>query len=168
MKKYIFLFSIPFLILVTLLVLAITLSNEIESKTSDIENIQKELQFVSSDLDIEKLFSNDLKLASDELKIWLNRGAKQSNFWDEFIQKDTNIVLDHSSKSSSVVNTEITKLILYLRRTFDNRNVKLGISQINEQLIAYSNLENEKKNTVWIYNMMDFGQVSTRKRQTRS
>lgn len=145
MKKYIFLFSIPFLILVTLLVLAITLSNEIESKTSNIENIQKELQFVSSDLDIEKLFSNDLKLASDELKIWLNRGAKQSNFWDEFIQKDTNIVLDHSSKSSSVVNTEITKLISYLRRTFDNRNVKLGISQINEQLIAYSNLENEKK-----------------------
>tara|TARA_B100002019_G_scaffold45312_1_gene38084 strand:- start:9053 stop:10075 length:1023 start_codon:yes stop_codon:yes gene_type:complete len=145
MKKNILLFSIPFLVLVTLLVLAISLSNEIESKTSDIENIQKELQYVSSDLNIEKLFSNDLKLANNELKIWLNRGTKQTNFWNEFIQKEANIVLAHSPQSSSSVNTEITKLISYLRRTFDNRNIKLGISQTNEPFLAYSNPEKEKK-----------------------
>ena len=169
MKKNILLFSIPFLVLVTLLVLAISLSSEIESKTSDIENIQKELQYVSSDLNIEKLFSNDLKLANNELKIWLNRGTKQTNFWNEFIQKEANIVLAHSPQSSSSVNTEITKLISYLRRTFDNRNIKLGISQTNEPFLAYSNPEKEKKNMALVFQLtMDFGQVSIRKRQMLS
>ena len=145
MKKYIFLFSLPFIVLVTLFVLAISLNNEIESKESEIQNIQKELKLVSNDVDIEKLFSNDLKLAINELRIWLDHGTKQSNFWNEFIQKEANIVLAHSPQSSSSINTEITKLISYLRRTFDNRNIKLGISQLNEQFLAYSNLEKEKK-----------------------
>ena len=165
MKKYIFLFSLPFIVLVTLFVLAISLNNEIESKESEIQNIQKELKLVSNDVDIEKLFSNDLKLAINELRIWLDHGTKQSNFWNEFIQKEANIVLAHSPQSSSSINTEITKLISYLRRTFDNRNIKLGISQLNEQFLAYSNLEKEKKYGFGFTATMDSGQVSTRKRQ---
>ena len=145
MKKNILLFSIPIIILILLLGLSFNKISEIDSKRNDIINIEKELNFVSSELEIEKLFSNDLNLANDELKIWIDRGNSQSKFWSEFINKDLNIAYNHSPRSSSSINTEINKLLSYLSRTFDGRNVKLGNSQPSELFFSTQDLTKEKK-----------------------
>ena len=60
MKKNILLFSIPIIVVILLLGLSFNKISEIDSKRNDIINIEKELNFVSSELEIEKLFSLSL------------------------------------------------------------------------------------------------------------
>lgn len=145
MKKYLLLFSIPFLILISLLVLSFAKISELESKEVDIINIKNDLSYVSNELEIEKLFTNDLNLANDELKQWIIRGNTQSKFWSEFINKEINTAYSHSPKSSSSVNTEVNKLLSYLSRTFDSRKVKLGTSKPSEASFLIPDAENKIK-----------------------
>jgi len=128
MKKIIFIFSFPAIIFITVLILSFITKTKNEEKVKEFNSLQKELISITSELEIEKLFSNDLNLANNDLKILSKRSNVQKKFWEEFINKDLNLAQGHSQKSSSTVNTEINKLLSYLARTFDSRNIRLGKS----------------------------------------
>ena len=132
MKKVIFLFSLPGIIFVTLLILSFVTKNNNEVKVKELNDLQKQLISITKELEIEELFSGDLNLANVDLRSLSQRYNKQKKFWDEFINKDLNLAQAHTAKSSSSVNTEINKLLSYLTRTFDGRNIKFGNSFSNE------------------------------------
>ena len=68
MKKIIFIFSFPAIIFVTVLILSFITKTKNEEKLIELNNLQKQLFSISSELEIEKLFSNDLNLANNDLK----------------------------------------------------------------------------------------------------
>lgn len=144
MKKIIFLFSFPAIIFVTVLILSFFTKMENEEKLKELNNFQKQLISITSELEIEKLFSNDLNLANIDLESLSQRSNMQKKFWDEFINKDINLAQGHSKKSSSTVNTEINKLLSYLSRTFEGRNIRLGKSLHYEPALFAQESQKEK------------------------
>ena len=145
MKKYILSFSIPSIIFLCIVVLIIIQNNDNEVKILDINKLQKQTNELKEKLEIQKLFSNDLNFAKSELNIWTDRGSKQSKFWKDFVNPELNIALAHTPQSSSSVNTEINKLLSYLRRNFENRNIKLGRPTKGEFFNDFSNPSPPKK-----------------------
>ena len=144
MKKIIFIFSFPAIIFITVLILSFITKTKNEEKVKEFNSLQKELISITSELEIEKLFSNDLNLANNDLKILSKRSNVQKKFWEEFINKDLNLAQGHSPKSSSTVNTEINKLLSYLARTFDGRNIRLGKSLDFQPALFDQELQKEK------------------------
>jgi len=131
MKKTFILFSIPIIILIVILLLSFSKQNQVQEKLDELKNLSQSITQSSTDLKIEKLFANELKLVAADLVDLSIRAKAQKNFWDETISTDLNIVSNHTSQSSSSVNTEITKLLSFLNRSFENKKVKLGSNKIN-------------------------------------
>jgi len=131
MKKTFILFSIPIIILIVILLLSFSKQNQVQEKLDELKNLSQSITQSSTDLKIEKLFANELKLVAADLVDLSIRAKAQKNFWDETISTDLNIVSNHTSQSSSSVNTEITKLLSFLNRSFENKEVKLGSNKIN-------------------------------------
>ena len=131
MKKIFILFSIPVIILIIILLLSFSKQNQVQEKLDELNNVRQSITQSSTNLKIEKLFANELNLVTADLVDLSIRAKSQKNFWEEFINTDLNIVSNHTSQSSSSVNTEITKLLSFLNRSFENRKVKLGSSKIN-------------------------------------
>ena len=131
MKKIFIVFSIPITILIVILLLSFSKQNQVQEKLDELKNLSQSITQSSTDLKIEKLFANELKLVTADLVDLSARAKSQNNFWDEFISTDLNIVSNHTSQSSSSVNTEITKLLSFLNRSFENRKVKLGSYKID-------------------------------------
>ena len=84
MKKYILSFSIPAIIFLCIIALIILKNNDNDIKILDINKLQKKAIELSEKLEIQKLFTNDLNFANNELNAWTNRGTKQSKFWNDF------------------------------------------------------------------------------------
>ena len=145
MKKYILSFSIPTVIFLCIIALIVVKNNDNDVKILDINKLQKQAIELNEKLEIQKLFSNDLNFANNELNTWASRGAKQSKFWNDFVNPELNIALGHTPKSSSSVNTEINKLLSYLRRNFENRNIKLGRPSKGEFFNNFSSPSPPKK-----------------------
>ena len=131
MKKTFILFSIPIVILSVILTLSFSKQNQVQEKLDKLKNLSRSIIQSSTDLKTEKLFANELNLVSADLVDLSTRAKSQKKFWDEFISKDLNIVSNHTSQSSSSVNTEINKLLSFLNRSFENRKVKLGFNKVN-------------------------------------
>lgn len=145
MKKAIFLFSLPLVIFLVFLALSFSKKSGIDTEQNEIHNLENKFNTVSNDLEIEALFSNDLVLAKNDFNQLVLRGNAQVKFWKEFINEDLNIAFSHSAKSSSSVNTEINKLLSYLGRAFENRNIKLGALKQSEELFFNPNTEKQNK-----------------------
>ena len=131
MKKIIILFSVPIIILIIILLLSFSKQNQVQEKLDKLKNLSQSINQSFTDLKTEKLFANELNLVTEDLVDLSIRAKSQKKFWDEIISTDLNIVSNHTSLSSSSVNTEITKLLSFLNRSFENRNVKLGSIKIN-------------------------------------
>ena len=131
MKKHIILFAIPIITLVVILFLSFTKQNQVEEKLGNLRNVNKSYRESASDLKIEKLLANELNLVNSDLDGLSQRANSQKKFWDELISSELNIVINHSSQTSSSVNTEITKLLSFLNRSFENRKIKLGSNKLN-------------------------------------
>jgi hypothetical protein len=132
MKKIFILFSIPIIILIVILLLSFSKQNQVQEKLDELKNLSQSITQSSLDLKIEKLFANELSLVTEDLVDLSIKAKSQKIFWDEFISTDLNIVSKHNTQSSSAVNTEITKLLSFLNRSFENRKVKLGSNNINK------------------------------------
>ena len=131
MKKIFILFSIPIITLIVILLISFSKQNEVQAKLDKLKSLNQSINQSSTDLKIEKLFANELNLVTSDLVDLSLRAKSQKKFWDEFISTDLNIVSNHTSQSSSSVNTEITKLLSFLNRSFENRKVKLGSNKMN-------------------------------------
>ena len=166
-EKIYFIFSIPSIIFLCIIALIIFKNNDNEVKILDINKLQKQTNELKEKLEIQKLFSNDLNFANDELNIWTNRGSKQSKFWKDFVNPELNIALAHTPQSSSSVNTEINKLLSYLRRNFENRNIKLGRPTKGEFFNDFSNPSPPKKYGFGFSMYDGFGLVLIKRKQTR-
>ena len=126
MKKIYLLFSVPIITLIVILTLSFSKQNQVQEKLDKLNSLSQSINQSSTDLKIESLFANELNLVSVDLVDLSTRAKLQKKFWDEIISTDLNIVSNHTSLSSSSVNTEITKLLSFLNRSFENRKVKLG------------------------------------------
>jgi hypothetical protein len=131
MKKIFLLFSVPIITFIVILLLSFSKQNQIQEKLDKLNNLSQSITQSSTDLKIESLFANELNLVTADLVDLATRAKLQKKFWDEIISTDLNIVSNHTSLSSSSVNTEITKLLSFLNRSFENRKVKLGSNKIN-------------------------------------
>jgi len=131
MKKIFILFSIPIITFIVILLLSFSKQNQVQEKLDKLNNSSKFYAESVSDLKIEKLFANELTLVKKDLEDFSQRANSQKKFWDELISAELNIVLNHSFQTSSSVNTEVTKLLSYLNRTFENRKIKLGSNKFN-------------------------------------
>jgi len=131
MKKKLILFSVPIITLIVILLLSFSKQNQVQEKLDKLNNLSQSITQSSTDLKIESLFANELNLVTADLVDLSTRAKLQKKFWDEIINTDLNIVSKHAPLSSSSVNTEITKLLSFLNRSFENRKVKLGSNKIN-------------------------------------
>ena len=131
MKKLSLLFSIPLITFTVIMLLTFSKKNQVQEKLDSLANVSQLFTESSSDLEMEKLFSNELNLVTRDLVDLSKRAKLQKKFWDELLNADLNIVINHSTQSSSSVNTEINKLLSFLNRSFENRKVKLGSNKIN-------------------------------------
>jgi hypothetical protein len=131
MKKIIILFSVPIIIFIIILLLSFSKQNQVQEKLDKLKNLSQSINQSFTDLKTEKLFANELNLVTADLEDLSLRARAQKKFWDEIISTDLNIVTNHTSLSSSSVNTEITKLLSFLNRSFETRKVKLGSNKIN-------------------------------------
>ena len=131
MKKILILFSVPIITLIVILILSFSKQNQVQEKLDKLKNLSNSINQSSTDLKIEKIFANERNLVTADLVDLLIRTKSQKKFWDEFISTDLNIVSNHTSQSSSSVNTEINKLLSFLNRSFENRKVKLGFNKVN-------------------------------------
>ena len=125
------LFSIPIITLIVTLLLSFSKKNQVQEKLDKLKSLNQSINQSSTDLKIEKLFVNELNLITADLVDLSTRAKSQKKFWDEFINTDLNIVSNHTSQSSSSVNTEMTKLLSFLNRSFENRKVNLGSNKLN-------------------------------------
>ena len=142
MKKILILFSVPIITLIVILLLSFSKQNQVQEKLDKLKNLSQSINQSSTDLKIEKIFANELNLVTADLVDLSIRAKSQKKFWDEIINTDLNIVSNHTSLSSSSVNTEITKLLSFLNRSFENRKVKLGSNKINTlNMFATENLK---------------------------
>ena len=131
MNKLFLIFSLPLITFIVILLLSFSKQNQVLEKLEKLNNFSKSYAESVSDLKIEKLFANELTLVKKDLEDFSQLANSQNKFWDELISAELNIVLNHSSQTSSSVNTEITKLLSYLNRTFENRKIKLGSNKFN-------------------------------------
>ena len=131
MKKIFILFSTSIIIFIVIFILSFSKKNQVQEKLDELNNLSQSITQSALDLKIQKLFSNELNLVTADLVDLSIRAKSQKNYWDEFISTDLNIVSNHTPQSSSAVNTEITKLLSFLNRSFENRKVKLGSNKIN-------------------------------------
>ena len=131
MKKIFILFSVPIITLIIILLLAFSKQNQVHEKLDKLKNLSQSINQSSIDLKIEKLFANELNVITSDLADLSIRAKSQKKFWDETISTDLNIVSNHTPLSSSSVNTEITKLLSFLNRSFETRKVKLGSNKID-------------------------------------
>ena len=131
MKKIFLLFSVPIITLIVILLLSFSKQSQVQEKLDKLNNLSQSITQSSTDLKIESLFANELNLVTADLVDLATRAKLQKKFWDEIISTDLNIVSNHTSLSSSSVNTEITKLLSFLNRSFETRKVKLGSNKID-------------------------------------
>jgi len=132
MKRIVLLFSLPVIAFLVVLLFSFSFQDSVHEKLKILEELDNEIIEIEANLEIEKLFANDLNLASQDFKNLTNRVITQKKFWNEFVNLDSNIVINHEIKSSSGVNTEINKLLSFLNRAFDSRKIKLGFSNLSE------------------------------------
>ena len=133
MKKIFILFSVPIITLIIILLFSFSKQNQVQEKLNKLKNLSQLINQSSTDLKIEKLFTNELNIVTADLVDLSNRAKSQKKFWDEIISTDLNIVSNHTSlSSSSVVTAEITKLLSFLNRSFETRKVKLGSNKIDK------------------------------------
>lgn len=131
MKKIFILFSVPIITLIVILLLSFSKQNQVQEKLDNLKNLSQSINQSSTDLKTEKLFANELNIVTADLVDLSIRAKSQKKFWDEIISIDLNIVSNHTPLSSSSVNTEITKLLSFLNRSFETRAVKLGSNKID-------------------------------------
>ena len=96
-----------------------------ESKTVFKNNLQVLLELEEKQK-IDKFTQLDLKLAKKDW-IGLYQAAKtHTNFWKTFLDEKNNISKTHSIKSSSSINTDLTRLLSQLLRECEKLNVKFN------------------------------------------
>ena len=115
MKKLSLLFSIPLITFTVIMLLTFSKKNQVQEKLDSLANVSQLFTESSSDLEMEKLFSNELNLVTRDLVDLSKRAKLQKKFWDELLNADLNIVINHSTQSSSSVNTEINKLLFFIK-----------------------------------------------------
>ena len=123
MKQLLYIFSLPALLLCGLIVLSLNKKSELDLLSKNLDSHQKELYQIRTDLKLEMLFSTDLRIAESEWEYWTKLGKKNILFWNEFLNSINNLHTSHTTKSSSVISTEINKLLSYLNRSCKGKNV---------------------------------------------
>ena len=143
MKQVLYIFSLPALLLCGLIVLSLNKTSELDLLSKNLDGYQKELFQIKTDLKLEMLFSSDLRIAESEWEHWTKLGKKNILFWNEFLNATNNLHTSHTTKSSSVISTEINKLLSYLNRSCKGKNVTFDIPNQFEN--SFSDAPIEKK-----------------------
>ena len=143
MKQLLYIFSLPVLLLCGLIVLSLNKKSELDLLSKNLDSHQKELYQIRTDLKLEMLFSTDLRIAESEWEYWTKLGKKNILFWNEFLNSINNLHTSHTTKSSSVISTEINKLLSYLNRSCKGKNVTFDIPNQFEN--SFSDAPIEKK-----------------------
>ncbi|MDC3282553.1 hypothetical protein OAU80_00605 [Opitutales bacterium] len=127
MKRVLLIFSLPTLVFCGLIVLSLNKTSELDLLSKNLDRYQKELFQIRTDLKLEMLFSSDLRIAEIEWEHWTKLGKKNILFWNEFLNSTSNLHTSHTTKSSSVISTEINKLLSYLNRSCKGKNVNFNV-----------------------------------------
>ena len=127
MKRVLLIFSLPTLVFCGLVVLSLNKTSELDLLSKNLDRCQKELFQIRTDLKLEMLFSSDLRIAESEWEHWTKLGKKNILFWNEFLNSTSNLHTSHTTKSSSVISTEINKLLSYLNRSCKGKNVNFNV-----------------------------------------
>ena len=126
MNRVLLIFSLPTLVFCGLIVLSLNKASEFDLLSKNLDRYQKELFQIRTDLKLEMLFTSDLKIAESEWEHWKKLGKKNILFWNEFLNTTNNLHTTHTTKSSSVISTEINKLLSYLNRSCKGKNVSFN------------------------------------------
>ncbi len=96
-----------------------------ESKTVFKNNLQVLLELEGKQK-IDKFTQLDLKLAKNEWNSLYQTAKSHTNFWKTFLDEKNNISKTHSIKSSSSINTDLTRLLSQLLRECEKLNIKFN------------------------------------------
>ena len=137
MKRALLIFSLPTLVFCGLILLSLNKTSELELVSKNLESYQNELFQIRTDLKSELLFSSDLRIAETEWEYWTKLGNENILYWNEFLNSANNLHTSHTTKSSSVISTEINKLLSYLNRSCKGKNVTFDVpNQLENSFIV--------------------------------
>lgn len=103
-------------------------NNEHESLITQYNDCKKKLQDLSDQKSVDKFTELDLDLAKKEWSSWVQISKSQSNFWKFFLDENNNAFYEKSNKSSSSINTELTRLLSQLLRECEKSKIKFNSS----------------------------------------
>ena len=126
MKLYYIWMSICASFLVVLLFGINSQNNEYKSLESQYIDCINKLEDLSDRKSVDKFTELDLNLAKSEWNSWLQISKNQSNFWKAFLDESNNAFYDKSNKSSSSINTELTRLLSQLLRECEKSNIQFN------------------------------------------
>ncbi len=119
------------LVFVTQAILAFLESRQIGVLREEQEETLERLSSLRAEEDMEKYTPKDLEIALSEWKGWTALAKEQSLFWKEFLNHEENAHLNHQQKSSSTINTEISRFLSQLSRLCEQEKVKFGVGAFN-------------------------------------
>ena len=130
MKLFYTWIGICVVILTALLILYFSKKSDYEDLLSDLKILSGKEEDLSSQSVVHDLLNHDLNIAKNEWFNWNKLSKNQSNFWRSYLDESNNIYFNQSNKSSSSINTELTRLISQLLRECEKSNVNF-ISENN-------------------------------------
>jgi len=126
MKLYYILFFICASILVVLLFGINSQNNNHESLVVQYNDCMKKLQDLSDQKSVDKFTELDLDLAKEEWSSWVQISKNQGNFWKAFLDENNNAFFEKLNKSSSSINTDLTRLLSQLLRECEKSKIKFN------------------------------------------
>lgn len=144
MKSFLYIFILPIIILSSLLIFGLIKSNETDDLRKKLSKQQDAVNKIRSDQHLEELFSTDLNVALGEWESWSKVAKTCINFWNDYLNSNENLYINHKVKSSSAINTEINKLISYLNRSCKAKQVSFRSLEPNDYNLFNQNAVTEK------------------------
>jgi len=128
MKLYYIWILICVSILVVLLFGINSKNNEHDILVEQYNDCIKKLQDLTDQKSLDRFTELDLDLAKAEWNSWVQISKNQSNFWKSFLDETNNAFYEKSNKTSSSVNTDLTRLLSQLLRECEKSNIKFNSS----------------------------------------